>query len=456
MLFINKHILHFCFFSLLFLSLIVKAEDSYRNNGNENLLNPNSAPTFFSLRDERENISQNDYYDFIRTSIIEQPEYAYSISTVAEKNMLLKFQQRTRYPDLALKVINDEVISRDVDDFTSIRKRQDDSFDVAVELSQPIYSGGTISNRIKMARIDYNISQAARNDSFSKLILDANRIYLQAVRSDFLYNYSSKMLEDLKPYLVKVEERVSIGISDPIELAIFSIKFNTFSSRVQKLKTERDRDVGIFEYFFKNKFYNYNFPEIYVPDLELDKKESYDVQASRLQYRNAETETKLTKGEFRPQFGFNARFTSYDIDDDEKKDKDIRGGLYFSMPIFTFGRASAKISSAKAKENARKMSIGIEKKKDETKENEIVNIVQSSQNTRRELFSSFVDTKLQRKIINDRLDVISFSTDSLVNSYAEELSLLENILETETSLLHGYFMYLHQNRLLLGYLGVKP
>ena len=64
------------------------------------------------------------------------------------------------------------------------------------------------------------------------------------------------------------------------------------------------------------------------------------------------------------------------------------------MPIFTFGRASAKISSAKAKENARKMSIGIETKKDETKENEIVNIVQSSQNTRRELFSSFVDTKL--------------------------------------------------------------
>ena len=31
------------------------------------------------------------------------------------------------------------------------------------------------------------------------------------------------------------------------------------------------------------------------------------------------------------------------------------------MPLFTFGRASAKISSAKAKENATRMSIGIEK-----------------------------------------------------------------------------------------------
>ena len=69
---------------------------------------------------------------------------------------------------------------------------------------------------------------------------------------------------------------------------------------------------------------------------------------------------------------------------------------------------------------------------------------------------SFADTKLQRKIINDRLDVVSFSTDSLVNSYTEELSLLETILETETNLLHGYLMYLHQNRLLLGYMRISP
>ena len=126
------------------------------------------------------------------------------------------------------------------------------------------------------------------------------------------------------------------------------------------------------------------------------------------------------------------------------------------MPLFTFGRASAKISSAKAKEYATKMNIGIEKKSDDTKENEIVNIVQSSQNTRGELVSSFTDTKLQRKIINDRLDVVSFSTDALVNSYTEELSLLETILETETNLLHGYFMYLHQNRLLLSYMRISP
>ena len=443
--------------SFLFLGLIIVfdvlyADDSLLENNEQNSF----TPTFSLLRNETGTILQNDYFEFIRMSILEQPEYSFSISSVEEKNMLLKYEKRTRFPDLSFRVINDKIISRDVDDFTSIRKRQDDSFDLSLEISQPIYLGGTISNRIKSARIQYSLSKTARDDAFSNLILDANRIYLQAVRSDFLYSYSSRILSELTPYLEKVRERVAIGISDPIELAIFSIKFNTLSSRVQRLRTERDRDVGIFEYFFKNEFINYTFPEVFVPNLSIDLEESYEVTSARLNFKNSETETNLTRGEFRPQFGFNARMTRYDIDDEEIKDKDIRGGLYFSMPLFTFGRASAKISSAKAKEYATKMNIGIEKKSDDTKENEIVNIVQSSQNTRKELVSSFTDTKLQRRIINDRLDVVSFSTDALVNSYTEELSLLETILETETNLLHGYFMYLHQNRLLLSYMRISP
>ena len=62
----------------------------------------------------------------------------------------------------------------------------------------------------------------------------------------------------------------------------------------------------------------------------------------------------------------------------------------------------------------------------------------------------------RRKIIGDRLDVVSFSTDALANSYIEELSLLENVLETEITLLHGYFMFLHQNKELVSFIGVQP
>jgi hypothetical protein len=415
-----------------------------------------NKPTFYSMRSEVSTVSENDFFDFLRISIIQQPEYSYALSDVVEKKMLLKFQQRHRYPDLSLRLINDKVLSRDVNDFSSIRKRQDDSFDVALEINQPIYTGGSISSRIKMARIEYMMSNNSKSSAFSELVLDASNIYLAAVKSDFLYSYGSNILEELKPFLEKVRDRVSIGISDPVELAIFSIKFNSLSSRIQKLRTDRNRDIAIFEYFFKTKFERHFFPEVFVPKIQVDKNESYEVKTAKLGFENSKSNISLTKSEFRPQFGFNARYTSYDIDDSQKKDNDIRGGIFFSMPIFTFGRASSKISSAKAMSNAKKMTIGIEKKADEAKESELVNIVENSQSIREDLIKSFSDTKYQREIISDRLDVVSFSADALVNSYTEELSMLESILNTEQQLLQGYFMYLHQNKILLANIGINP
>ncbi len=450
------HKTHIIWYLTLFLVFSFLQTNLNHANDEKNKVYQSSKPTFYSLRSEVATISENDFFDFLRISIIQQPEYSYALSDVEEKKMLLKFQQRHRYPDLSFRLINDKVLSRNVDDFSSIRKRQDDSFDVALEINQPIYTGGSISSRIKMARIEYMMSNNSKSSAFSELVLDASNLYLSAIKSDFLYSYGSNIIEELKPLLEKVKDRVKIGISDPVELAIFSIKFNSLSSRVQKLRTNRNRDIAIFEYFFKTKFELYSFPEVFVPEIQVDNNESYEVKTAKLGFENSKSNINLTKSEFRPQFGFNARYTSYDIDDNQKKDSDVRGGIFFSMPIFTFGRASSKISSARAMSNAKKMTIGIERKADEAKENELVNIVENSQSIREDLIKSYSDTKYQRKIISDRLDVVSFSADALVNSYTEELSMLESILNTEQQLLQGYFMYLHQNKILLANIGINP
>ena len=60
-------------------------------------------------------------------------------------------------------------------------------------------------------------------------------------------------------------------ITDPIELALFSIKFNALKSRIQILKTQKDRDIAIFEYFFEKKFEDIFFPEIPIKGIEINK-----------------------------------------------------------------------------------------------------------------------------------------------------------------------------------------
>ncbi len=415
-----------------------------------------SSLTFSSLELEDETIDSDEYFEFLRESIITQPEFLYAQSKYAESNEELKYYKRQRWPELSVKVINDQVLERSVKEINSLRKRQDDSFDAAAELSLPIYSGGTINAQIRKALNNKDLSSTEKANALSMLVLDANEIYLNAVKSNTLYEYGQKLIQEIDPYLDKVKERVSLGISDPIELALFSIKYNTLKSRIQIIKTTRQRDIGVFEYFFEKEFVNNSFPNVFVPHLEMDKrKESYNVKGARLDLKTAKEDVNIAKGEFRPQFGLNTRYTVYDIKDDDN-DSDIRGGIYFSMPLFTFGRSKAKISAARARENATKTNIDIVKKDDDVMENDIVNIVQSSESTRNEIFNSLNDTKNQRRIIKNRLDSTSFSPESYVTSVLEEMNLLEQSLSVEINLLHGYFKFLHQNQGLLSYIRIQP
>jgi len=415
------------------------------------------SETFSSLRGVTSTLNEQSYFDFIRSSIISQPEYLMAVSGVEEKDMSLKFANRQRFPELSFQIINDTSIDRDINDFVSIRKRRDDSFDANIQLSQPIYTGGKINAEVGIARNEFSMSKLIKEESLSNQIVRANEIYLKAAGSDLLYNYGLKILNEVKPYLDKVRERVNIGIADPIELAIFSIKYNNLESKIQLLRTNRNRDVGVFEYFFRQKFENIFLPEINVPFINSkNSKNAYQVEASILDNKVKKEEIKLTRSEFLPQFGIRTSFTQYDLDDDEIEDTDIRGGMYFSMPIFTFGRASAKISSSRAREKSSKFNIDIERKNDDVVETEIVNVIDSAHKTRFEIYNSYNDTRKQGEIIKARLEFTSFSAQALVDSGLEELSQLERFISTEVSLLHGYMLYLHQNRELNGLIRISP
>jgi len=438
--------------SFLVFSILISLEA--HSVDRQSISNPNLS--FSKINLGNDTINQSDYYDFIRESIITQPEFLYANSNFIEKNQSLKYTQKQRWPELSVRVINDHIIDRKVSELSSLRKRQDDSFDASFEISQPLYAGGTINARIRRSLADKNLSKLEMESALSSLIVDANLIYLNAVRSNTLYDYGNKIIKEIEPYLSKVRERVNLGISDPIQLALFLVKYNTLKSSVQKLKADKNRDIGIFQYFFGKEFNNMFFPNILIPHVEMNKNnEAYNVKASRIQHEAMQEDTKLAKGEFRPKFGINTRYTVYDIDQKDN-DEDIRGGVYFSMPLYTFGRAGAKVSAARAKENAYKMSIDVERKKDDVRENEIVNLIKSALNTRLEIFEAFEDTKNQRRIIKNRLDSTSFSPESYVNSGLEEINLYSQALDLEKNMIHGYFSFLHQNQKLTNQMRINP
>ena len=121
--------------------------------------------SFNALDFDNKFLSEEEYSNFIKDHIFSQPEFKYALASQNEKRLLLRSANRERFPTLSGRVINDEVIDRKIDDLSSLRKRQDDSFDAVAEIRQPLFEGGKINSQIKYARYEYN------NSSIQKILL---------------------------------------------------------------------------------------------------------------------------------------------------------------------------------------------------------------------------------------------------------------------------------------------
>ena len=153
------------------------------------------------------------------------------------------------------------------------------------------------------------------------------------------------------------------------------------------------------------------------------------------------------RSEYLPKFGISARYTKYDIDDDSNED-DIRGGLYMSVPIFSFGRGIAKINSAKSAAEASRKSISIARKEDQEMEYKIISDFNNAINNREIFLNSFNDTLTQRKAVQDRLELSGFVVNAFAEVIENEIAQIKNLLSNETQILYGHLLILHQNQML--------
>ena len=108
--------------------------------------------TYSDINDINFFIAENDYLDFIRSNLFDQPEFRYAVSLSSEQEYNLKYAKRNRFPTISGSIINDESIERNIKDNQSVRKRRDDSFDANLEIRQPIYAGGSINSLIRSAK----------------------------------------------------------------------------------------------------------------------------------------------------------------------------------------------------------------------------------------------------------------------------------------------------------------
>lgn len=406
----------------------------------------NANITYSNIKEITPLIEEDDYIDLIRSSLFEQPEFKYATALSSEQEFNLKYAKRGRFPSISGNIINDESIERNITDNQSVRKRRDDSFDATVEIKQPIYTGGQINAAIRGAKNRAKNSATQKFKTVSSLILDANSIYLNAANSQFLFDYANNLLNELKPIKEKVNDRVNAGIMDPVESALFSVRYNNLETLVFQLKSASEKNNNNFSFFFKREPLNLAFPK-YKIDEELINisKNSYDVDSAQFEYLEKKENIISVRSEYLPQMGVRAQYTKYDIDDDSNED-DIRGGLYLSVPLFNFGRGLAKINSAKAAAEGSKNAINVAEKDDSITESSLMSDFNNSIDNRIIFLNAFKTTIKQRKTIQDRLESSGFAANALTEVIINEISQLKTLLDNESYILQGYLSLLHQNQ----------
>ena len=129
---------------------------------------------------------------------------------------------------------------------------------------------------------------------------------------------------------------------------------------------------------------------------------SYQEKIAKIEIESQESHVELTKSSYRPQLGMSFRFTKYDIDDNEIKDEDLRGGIYFSVPLINFGRASAEINSAKARLNQSKILYSQSSRDSDYQKASVLGNIIGLNEARKKILSSLDNIRLQKETLQLR------------------------------------------------------
>jgi len=388
-------------------------------------------------------LSNDDYVDLIRSSVIDQPDFK---SLVARKSLYhfeYKAERSERFPSITSSIRNDRVLDRKINDSGSIRKRQDDSTDLILELNQSIYSGGVTNKRIDNARKQKNIGNLQLKEQASELIIKANIIFLDLVRYSIYQNNLNQGISEIKSIAESVDLRIKSGLTSPAEKALVQIRLNQLLMHRSEANAQLARSKETFRRFFNKPFESFSIPKLLLDNFSIDDSKitvsnnsgskSYGYLMSEIAYEQEKNNLSIAKGQYRPKLGFNFRYTQYDFDDDFEEN-DIRGGITFSMPIFDFGRGRNKILSLKSKVNEYQWSVETEKRNYLIERSEIENRIVSVLTSINEIKSTIFNTRQQKKILLERSKLSEFNGVNLSDIISQDIQNTQTLLGTELQL----------------------
>ncbi|MDN5304305.1 MAG: outer membrane protein [Fusobacteriaceae bacterium] len=237
----------------------------------------------------------------------------------------------------------------------SISKNEEKtSYSTSVSYSQPIFTGGEITERINIANYNLEKGEITENSTISQIKTNVIAKYIEALNYKKKMDYYQNSLEELnneykklklkyenqkatKIELLQIESSIVskeselINISNQYEIAIQNLK--------NLLNIENDFDVTDFEIDINNLDYENDLNKIVNAD---------EIKTKDIELKIAESNLKIDKASYLPDVNLNLSYGGNgESISDSIKDAEINIGLSISGTLFDFNETKNSINIAK-------------------------------------------------------------------------------------------------------------
>ncbi len=233
-------------------------------------------------------------------------------------------------------------------------------YNVAAQLTQPIYMGGKISNAVKLAHIGVSISEMDRVKSESEVIISADEAFYNLLKVSEMLLSANKYQEVVEEFYRQMTSAYNNGMSRKNELLKVEVRLNEAKLLTQKAENGvrlakmnlcyaiglplSTTDITLVD----------DFDSLHMVDpTELDVTSRPEYAMLKSQIEAKELEAKITRSDFLPSV---SAIASYGYGNGLKingerlvSNATFNGGVMLSVPIFHWGEGRRK-SSAKQRE----------------------------------------------------------------------------------------------------------
>ncbi|MEG0253158.1 MAG: TolC family protein, partial [Muribaculaceae bacterium] len=229
------------------------------------------------------------------------------------------------------------------------------NYGASLSLQQPIYTGGRLTESIRIAKLQQTHANASADVVMSEVCFQTDIQYWNTVARKEMVGIANDFHNSISSLVQTIKERVEVGLVDPQELLMAEVKLNEAQYQLLQAKSNMEVSrmalnslIGV-EIGYATKI-DESIPILKETDIVINTvPERAELSMAQSNIKIAQSTLKLNDAQYKPQFyvGAEGNYSSpgYNFD----KDLDFNYAIYakLSIPIFEWGKRNSRKRASK-------------------------------------------------------------------------------------------------------------